>query len=126
MNRAIRTILIIAITVITGCYYDNEEVLYPKLYNPCNDTVVTFSGTVNQILQPCFACHSNSAVNAGEGGGIKLENHADVLTYVKNGKLMGSIRHDDLFIKMPQTGGKLPDCEIAQLQKWIDNGTLNN
>lgn len=125
MNRAIKISLILAITFITGCYYDTEERLYPKLSNPCDDTVVTFSGTVTQILQSCLSCHSNSKAGS-DGGGVKLENYADVLTFVKNGKLMGSIRHDNLFIPMPQTGGKLPDCEIAQLQKWIDNQTPNN
>ena len=39
---------------------------------------------------------------------------------------MGAIRHDKGYVFMPQTGGKLPDCEIAQLQKWIDNQTPNN
>lgn len=126
MNRVIKIILLLAIALISGCYYDNEERLYPKLSNPCDDTVVTYSGTVNQILQPCMACHSNMAANGGEGGRIKLEDYKDVVTYVNNGKLMGSIRHDDLFIAMPQKGGKLPACEISQLQKWIDNQKPNN
>ena len=125
MKPIIKITIIVLIAFITGCYYDSEERLYPKISNPCDDIVVTYSGTVNQILQTCLSCHSNSlAVN--EGGGVKLEGYANLITYVKNGKLMGSIRHDNLFIPMPLTGGKLPDCEIAQLQKWIDNQTPNN
>lgn len=128
MNRAIRIALILAIAFISGCYYDNEERLYPKLSNPCDDTVVTFSSTVTQILQPCMACHSNlnAASNVGSSGiVIKLESYEDVKANVISGKLMGAINHTSAY-PMPKGGGKLPECEIAQLQKWIDNQTPNN
>jgi len=124
MNRAIKITLLLAITFVTGCYYDSEERLYPKLSNPCDDTVVTFSGTITQILQPCLSCHSNSLA-ANDGVGVKLENYADVQIYVKSGQLMGAINHTSAY-PMPKGGGKLPDCEIAQLQKWIDSQTPNN
>ena len=39
---------------------------------------------------------------------------------------MGTINHASGFSRMPKGGGKLTDCEISQLQKWIDNGILNN
>jgi type 1 fimbria pilin len=125
MNRVIKMILIVAIASIAGCYYDSEERLYPKLSSPCNDVTVTFSGTVSTILQPCQSCHSNSNASSS-GSGIKLQDYKDVMIVVSNGKLMGSIRHDNSFIPMPQTGGSLPQCEIDQLQKWIDNQTPNN
>lgn len=125
MNRTIKILLILAIAAVSSCYYDNEERLYPKLTNPCDDAVVTFSGTVTTILQPCQACHSNSNAPSS-GNGIKLQNYADVQLVVKNGKLMGSASHSNGFIPMPNGGGKLPDCEIGQLQKWIDNNSPDN
>ena len=125
MKQIIKIILILGVAFITGCYYDSEEKLYPKLSNPCDDTEVTFSGTVTQILQPCLRCHSNSLA-ANEGGGVKLENYTDMQTYVINGKLMGSVNHSNGYIAMPNGGGKLPQCEIDQLQKWIDNNSPNN
>ena len=118
--------MITFVASLSGCYYDNEEKLYPQISTGCDLSNVTFSGTVKPILQAsCFSCHSNSqALN--NGGGVKLENYADVVTLVSNGKLMGSIRHDNGYIAMPNGGGKLTDCEINQLQTWIDNGKLNN
>ena len=124
MNRAIRIVLILVIASITGCYYDSEERLYPVLYDPCDDTTVTFSKTVTTILQPCQLCHSNSNASSS-GSGIKLQDYPDVLTMVNNDKLMSSINHTSAFPKS-KGGGSLPACEIAQLQKWIDNGSLNN
>jgi len=45
---------------------------------------------------------------------------------ISNGKLMGSVNHTNGYIPMPNGGGKLPQCEIDQLQKWIDNQSPNN
>lgn len=126
MKIILKIFMVLLIASIAGCYYDSEERLYPKLYDPCDDDDVTFSVTVTTILQPCQACHSNSAASRGEGGGISLQNYTDVMTVVKNGRLMGSVKHSNGFVPMPEGGGKLPDCEIEQLQKWIDNNSPNN
>jgi hypothetical protein len=125
MSNTIKIILILLVISISGCYYDTKEVLYPKVVNPCNDKIVTFSSTVTTILHPCQSCHSNSNASSS-GSGIKLENYDDIIISVKNGKLMGSINQTSGYVPMPNGGGKLPDCEIAQLQKWIDNNTPNN
>ena len=126
MKQIQKIILLLLIVFITGCYYDSEEKLYPQISNSCDLTNVTFAATVTQILQAsCFSCHSNSNA-ANSGGGIKIQNYADVLILANNGKLMGTITHASGYQAMPQGGGKLTDCEINQLQKWIDNGKLNN
>ena len=123
MNRILKTTMFLLIFVSTSCFYDNEEKLYPVISTSCDLTNVTFSGTIKPILQAsCYSCHSNG----GEGGGVKLENYADVKTTASSGKLLGTVKHLSGFQAMPQGGGKLPDCEINQLQKWIDNGALNN
>jgi hypothetical protein len=45
---------------------------------------------------------------------------------VNNGKLMGSITWASGFSPMPKNASKMPDCEIQKIQKWIDQGALNN
>ncbi len=125
--RRIQFILLIAfIASVTGCYYDNEEKLYPQVSSGCDLSNVTFSGSVVPILQAsCLTCHSNSQAS-GSGGGVKLQDYADVQAVAASGKLMGTINHATGYDPMPKGGGKLSDCEISQLQTWIDNGTLNN
>jgi hypothetical protein len=125
MKPIIKITLILLIALTTGCYYDSEERLYPKISSPCDDVNVTFSKTITPILHSCQTCHSNSNA-ASEGSGIKLENYNDVKSYIINGRLMGAINHLNGYAAMPQGGGKLADCEISQLQKWINDGTLNN
>ena len=125
--KRIQIILLIAfITSVTGCYYDNEAKLYPPVSSGCDLSNVTFSGSVVPIIQAsCLGCHSNAQAS-GSGGGIRLENYNDVRTLAKNGALMGTVNHATGYSAMPKGGGKLTDCEIRQLQTWIDNGTLNN
>jgi uncharacterized membrane protein len=126
MKRILTILLIIFVGAIAGCFYDTEEQLYPELSTTCDLSNVTFAATVKPILQAsCLSCHSNSKA-VSSGGGVKLENYADVQTQVKSGQLMGTINHASGFQAMPQGGGKLTDCEISKLQRWIDNGTLNN
>ncbi len=125
MKISLKIFFLLAITFFAGCYYDSEERLYPSISGPCDDTVVTFSGTVTTILQVCLTCHSNSAASSS-GNGIKLQDYNDIMIIVNNGRLIGAVNHLNGFVPMPDGGGKLPDCEIAQLQKWIDNGSLNN
>ena len=61
---------------LAGCYYDNEEHLYPNLETACDTTQVTFAATIRPILQThCYACHS-SAQSSAFGGSIDLENFA--------------------------------------------------
>lgn len=126
MNKIIKISLILLIAFVSGCYYDTEEKLYPQVSSACDLSNVTFATTVKPILQAsCLSCHSNSKA-ANSGGGVKLENYADVLISTNNGKLMGTINHTPGYQAMPQGGGKLTDCEISKLQTWIDNGKLNN
>lgn len=125
MKRTITLFLILFVVTLSNCYYDSEEKLYPVLSTSCDLENVTFAATIKPILQAsCYTCHSNSNY-VNQGSGIKLENYDDVKIQA-SGRLMGSIKHDPGFSPMPNGGGKITDCEINQIQKWIDNGMPNN
>lgn len=89
----------------------------------CDTINVTFSATIQPIIQnSCLGCHSGAAPS----GGVRLENHSDVLAVANNGKLLGSIRHEQGYSAMPKNGAKLDECYITQIEKWIENGAPNN
>lgn len=90
----------------------------------CDLNNVTFSQTVFPILQnnACVGCHSGSAPS----GGVLLDSYNSVAAAATSGKLMGAIRHLSGYAPMPPSGTKISQCHIDQIQKWIDNGTLNN
>ncbi|MEI6140031.1 MAG: hypothetical protein WCP85_12250 [Mariniphaga sp.] len=119
-------LLPVFLLVLFGCYYDSEEALNGKPGVGCDITVTKFSTEVKPILQSnCLSCHSNTAAG-GNGGGIKLQDYADVKTYADNGKLIGTINHSSGFAAMPKGGGKLTDCNILVVQTWINRGKLND
>ena len=111
--------------LVSSCYYDSEEYLYPRINEPCDSTNITFGLSVRSVLQnDCYSCHSNS--NAVFGNNIKLEDYADVLSRANDGSLLGSISHNPSYTPMPYGLEKLDDCKIAIIQKWIESGAPDN
>lgn len=120
------SLLFLSTMLLKSCYYDSEEYLFPELSSGCDTSNVTFSTTIQPMLQSyCYSCHSNSNAS-GNGAGIKLENYTDVKTMAENGRLLGAISHDNGYSPMPKGGSKLSNCKILQTQVWIENGTPNN
>lgn len=121
-----KLVLPLVFFILSGCYYDNEEALYGTPNTVCNTTVTKYSTEIKPILQSyCLSCHSNS-VALGSGGGIKLQDYADVKSSVLNGKLVGSIDHSAGFSAMPKGGGTLNVCDITIIKTWITKGSLND
>lgn len=109
--------------IIQSCYYDSEEILYPGSTN-CNPIIApSFTIDVLPLLNfRCNNCHSGVSPSAG----IKLNSHAEVIKYVNNGSLLGSIKHNSGYSPMPKNGTKLTVCQIDLIQTWIGQGALNN
>jgi hypothetical protein len=114
---------IVMLLIISTCYYDSEEFLYPQ-FGACDTTHVTFAGSVKPILQNnCYQCHSNTTYPSGNN--IKLEDYADVKVSADNGSLYGSVNHSGGYSPMPKFSPKLADCNITIIKKWVDSGALN-
>jgi len=87
-------------------------------FDGCDTTSVTFSGQIWPMMESyCTGCHSASA----PGGGIVIASYSDLVALAENGSLMGSVRWEGGYAKMP-TNQQLSECSISQLQKWIDDG----
>ena len=90
-----------------------------------------FETSVRPLLaNKCYACHTESKL-----GGLRLDSRATILRggssgpAVRPGNPKGSIliqavthTHDRL--KMPPTGGKLSEKEIAALRAWVRDGAV--
>jgi hypothetical protein len=109
-------------TLLSGCYYDKEELLYPDGV-VCDTVAVSYNADVQAILQlRCNGCHGGAFPSAG----IDLTTHENVLIYANGGGLLGSIRHESGFSPMPKSAPKIPVCEINKISAWINNGAPNN
>lgn len=119
-KQIILTILIVV--TLQSCYYDNEEDLYP---NPpeCDTINVSYSQDVWPIISSnCTSCHSGGAPS----GNVYLDNYDNIVIAANNGSLMGAIKHENGYSPMPKGGAMLSDCNIAIIQKWVDDGTPDN
>jgi hypothetical protein len=84
----------------------------------CDTSNVTFSGQIWPMMEKyCTGCHSAGSA----GGGIVISGYDDMVALAGNGNLMGSIRYEPGYAKMP-TNQQLSECNINLLQKWIDDG----
>lgn len=91
--------------------------------NRCNTSVFTYSGAVRPLLDSkCVGCHGGTAPS----GGVNLADYSNTRTWALNGRLYGSIAHQTGFSPMPKNSAKLSDCEIQQVQQWIQAGAQNN
>jgi hypothetical protein len=122
-------LIILALALLSSCYYDNEEELYP---NPnggdCDTTNVTYSGIIFPLINStCIGCHSGSAPQ----GNVLLEDYTTISAAAaippgQYGSLYGAISHDPGNSAMPKNGTQLSDCKIKQVKAWIDAGRPNN
>jgi hypothetical protein len=112
--------------LLAGCYYDNEETLYPTLDKGCDTTGVTYSKSIVPIFQTnCLSCHSSKDY-ASTGGNINLEDFNMVQLLALQGILFGAVTHNSNNSPMPKNGAKIDTCSITKIKIWIDHGALNN
>jgi hypothetical protein len=95
---------------------------------PTPEQIEFFEKNVRPVLvEKCLSCHAG----AKPKGDLRLDTREAVLEGGRNGavvvpgkvkesRLVAAIRHADEQLKMP--AAKLPDREIAALEKWIELG----
>lgn len=89
----------------------------------CDTTAVSFSATIKPLLEnSCIGCHGGTVPS----GGISFEMYSGVKAMADSGQLLGAVNWESGYKTMPQGGNKLPDCSIAQIRNWIEDGALNN
>jgi uncharacterized membrane protein len=123
MKFFLTTCLGIVVVLLNGCYYDNEEELYPGSASSCDSANVTYTLTVEPVLKSnCYVCHSSAVAD----GGIILDTYTKLSEVVSNGKLVGVINHSSGYSPMPKNQAQLSSCNIQKITSWINRGALDN
>ena len=99
-----------------GCAYSKKDIVQPACNIPASVSYVT--NIVPVLQNNCYSCHSTS----NSSSGILLDNYNSLRYYAENGYLYGVITHASGYRPMPDDGGKISDCNIALIKKWIDTG----
>lgn len=110
--------------IVTSCYYDNEEYLYPELPGgQCDTTGITYSGFVAPLLASnCNSCHNETIQN----GNVITSTYTGLKSAVNSGVFRKAINHESGASAMPQGGNKLPACELSKIDAWINQGAPQN
>lgn len=120
-----------SLMLFSSCYYDNAEELNPNFGQSGNcDTAgtISYSGRIAPLMTAyCGSIGSSASSCHGESStsGLPLVTWQEVSDAAAD-NLMDAIRHENGASPMPKGGGKLDDCSILVLQKWIDEGKQNN
>jgi len=88
------------------------------------DTIseVSYSLVVEPIIAAnCRACHTGTSPS----GGIRLDAYQDVATLAASGKLTGVLRGTGTYTPMPPSG-PLDECQIRQIELWVEAGYNEN
>ncbi len=111
----------LAIIVVSACENNNEFDLYGVM--SCDTTDITWDNTIADIMQKnCVECHGPDI----SYNNVRHDSYESELIVVNNGKLRGVVNHQSGFIPMPFDRPQLPECELKQINIWLDNGAPEN
>lgn len=121
MSKILNIIVIGCVSLLIGCAYDKEDVLYPV--TNCDTVNVSFANVVLPLLESnCTSCHNP----VDQQGGLILSNYTSVYNAVQRGRVIGAITHQSGYIAMPQSAPKMLACNIDKITAWINQGAKNN
>jgi len=100
----------------------NEGALDEECTIICDTSIYTYSEAIETIItNNCKGCHSGTAPS----GGVLITNYNEVKMIADDGRLVDVINGSNGRPLMPLSGS-LSDCQITQIEKWVDTGSPNN
>ena len=107
---------------LSSCYYDvASEIDPPDSF--CDTIAVSYQEVVLPIVvDQCYVCHSI----AERRGGVILEPYDALKPWADNGLLSCTINHASDCSAMPENAPKMLECDILKIDKWVNDGALNN
>ena len=109
---------------IWSCSQDKEGVSAPSTCSTSPSSTVSFSRDIYPIIKnSCLSCHDAK----NHFGGIVIENYTQISKSGKSGELYNSVYYPPSGNPpyMPK-GAPLLKCEIALIEAWVKQGSLNN
>lgn len=122
MNKLKIVTTIALVLILSGCYFDKEDQLYPiSTGTGCDTTNVTYSASIKTIFDNnCAMSGCHDAQTKSFGYDLSDYNGSVAST---QGRLLGAINHQNGFSAMPKGMAKLSDCDISKITAWINAGT---
>jgi PBP1b-binding outer membrane lipoprotein LpoB len=112
--KKVGSLIMLSIVILSGCYYDNEEELYPNQTSTTTPTTVTYSSDIQPLIASNCAssnCHQSGATSP------------DLSDYTKLTANITRVKVRAIDEKTMPSAGPLSNADIAKLQSWIDART---
>jgi hypothetical protein len=117
MKKTIVALFLLSV-LISSCYYDNVEELYPNA-GACETENLGFQSHIFPLIQSNCAMAGCHSANASIGAFV---NYEGIKAKVDN----GSMEHRVLVKKDMPPSQPLNECQRAQIKVWLDAGAPNN
>lgn len=107
------------VAVLAGCKTKKEvAATAPAAPLDCSNKTLSYSADIKPIMEAnCTRCH-----NTNEKAGFNFFKIESVKKAALNGELLGTIKHQKGFPKMPAFSAKLDQTAIDKIECWINNG----
>lgn len=122
MKNLTHIALLFSVFLLVGCSNDSESDLMENQDPPTTGEKVTYNANISSVMSNnCVSCHKSPPVN---GAPFALTTYEEVKAIAENGSLMTAIsKQSGESLAMPPSG-RLPQATIDLVQKWIDDGLL--
>jgi len=111
------------VLLVQACYYDNEQDLYPAGggNGGCDTLNLSYQTHILPIMSSkCQSCHGS----VSPSGNLSLMTHAQIKAAEM--RVRDRINRPSGDPQLMPTSGKLPSCQIRQLELWYNQGAPNN
>lgn len=114
---------IVAAIVMSGCYNDKAENLYPSPGTvTCDTTTVSYAKDIAPIFSA--KCNTAGCHNSSAAAGYNFTTRAGIAP--NTARVLGTINWAPGFSPMPKGGMKLDACDINKITRWVNQGALDN
>ena len=116
-------LLSVLVFCLFSCSYDSENDLIEPSLGPIDpNAIVNYTDNISPIIQSaCVGCHSNPPVN---GAPFALVNFNQVSQ--RAGNILNTMSRQSGAPNAMPPSGRLPQATIDLIERWIDDGQLEN
>jgi len=119
MKNTLKTIFAVSMLLLIGCSNDSESDLIESIDE---ETLVSYNATIRTVINNnCVGCHSDPTQN---GAPFPLTNYDQVLVRAENGQLLRAISRQTGEARAMPPSGRLPQATIDLIDRWIQEGAI--
>jgi len=127
--KKVFSLLIIAASFLSACYYDNFKELNPfineSVCDTASTTIISFATQVKPILEQ--QCSSGSVSCHSANSGRDMTTVTAIVNNYGPTTFLGSVNWDGSASTMPKNSPtQIDNCSIAFIRLWIEQGMKNN